>query len=517
MKHKPTEISSPPRCRALPKTGIQLFTTIVLLAACATRTETNYSLRPDYSEPSPDLGLVQSAEHRPHQNKGLHFAVAISGGGHRAANFGAGVLLALEGITSDAFEAGNALAEVDILSTVSGGGFAAGAYVSSLRDFLKSSGRSRCEYSLKRVLAGAHPEHTDPDMSRHLERGYRDDLFGAANPLRGTSWRVWFTDLDRGDLLERGIDNHLLGQAWRVNRYPGPDSSLRLRDVFVPEGALDAVAMPHWIANATAFENGAIFPFTPKHILDHKIVAYTHRAREVRFEGRVGSAPHEEFVFDIPLSLGMTASGAFPGAVAATTLESEFDPHNPYLHLIDGGVADNLGVQTALRVLDGEGFPGRKVLLVVDAFPGALGPFSKTSGSPRITKMGWDLMSIMLDTWRGRYRELTRHRCSELGVDVFFVSFEDLSGEGDVQAMLDLESIGLESLRFTRDDLGEVSKGISRLRSPAHPGSGAVRPFELLRAVGTDYNISESQQRLLIAGGRLAVHRIRASLLRVLQ
>ena len=51
------------------------------------------------------------------QDPDLAVVVAISGGGERAANFGAGVLIGLEKIISDSGGT-NALAEVDYFSTV---------------------------------------------------------------------------------------------------------------------------------------------------------------------------------------------------------------------------------------------------------------------------------------------------------------------------------------------------------------------------------------------------------------
>ena len=82
--------------------------------------------------PTVDMGYYKSVQERPGQSADLATAIAISGGGLRASNFGIGIMLGLEAIGTD--NGGNALQEVDYISTVSGGGFAGGAYISALFD-----------------------------------------------------------------------------------------------------------------------------------------------------------------------------------------------------------------------------------------------------------------------------------------------------------------------------------------------------------------------------------------------
>ena len=84
------------------------------------------------SVPEFDLGEMPSQNRRPAQDPSLALAIAISGGGHRSANFGVGVLTGLEKI--------GVLKEVDYISTVSGGGFAAAAYIDTLLDHLEKGG-----------------------------------------------------------------------------------------------------------------------------------------------------------------------------------------------------------------------------------------------------------------------------------------------------------------------------------------------------------------------------------------
>ena len=101
-------------------------------------------IKPDRSQflkdgervPTVDLSYYKSVQQRLDQDSTLAVAMAISGGGNRAANFGIGVMLGLEEILLGNGQ--NALNQVDYLSTVSGGGFAGGAYINALYTHYKN-------------------------------------------------------------------------------------------------------------------------------------------------------------------------------------------------------------------------------------------------------------------------------------------------------------------------------------------------------------------------------------------
>jgi len=153
--------------------------------SCANKSPQKY-FPTDFRLPPIDLSSYEEQKKRPHQDKNLALAVAISGGGHRAANFGVGVLMGLE-------EA-KVLHEVDYLVTVSGGGFAAAAYIETLIYHLDHGGTHH-DYSLATWME--EPEKVgiiDPDdyLKRHLERGYETSLlWGFLNP------KTWFSRIDR--------------------------------------------------------------------------------------------------------------------------------------------------------------------------------------------------------------------------------------------------------------------------------------------------------------------------------
>ena len=469
------------------------------------------------------------------QDPELAVAVAISGGGHRAGNFGIGVLLGLEELkrpakpdgasgeadgggapASKAAEANaaqdgpdggaNGLTEIDYLSTVSGGGLCAAAYVSSLFDYQLFRG-SPDGYSLARVLAGdgakapLAEQATDPALRDNLQYNYVDEIIRGALSIV-TGWRC-----HRGDFLENSFDDRILGRLWRARKLGAPrgggsvpaaaarDASLRLSDVFVPsEDANRPVRLPYWAANATTYENAAIFPFTPEHLRLYDIRGYTHRLVQVRRASDANSGAREKaFAYEAPLAVGLTASGTFPVLIPACTLQSGMDRANPYLHLVDGGLADTFGAMTAIRMLRQDKAP-RKVLIVIDAFNGPLTPFSKYDTAPAAVATAFRMATAFLDAWRARYREVISGLCSSRNpptdIRVIFLSFDDLLDCKDVKE--------LEKFGFGPDDLAALRR--QRLSSTKEQS-----PFILARDVLTWYSLSPAEQKLLFAVGRYLV------------
>jgi len=492
----------------------------ILLAAClaagCTTQNTASLVHPwrdeRFQECSIRLDAYRSVQERTGgQDPDLALAVAISGGGHRAGNFGAGVLIGLEEILRDGSPERNALREVDYLSTVSGGGLTAAAFVSSLHDYRTFRGTIE-GYSFAEALRGPTGEPppverqwTDPDLRKHLEYNYVDDI------LRGMFAVATFGYFHRGDFLERSFDDHVLGRRWRKRRLASPgqpggsrEASLKLRDVFIPrQDRRREVRLPYWAANATTYENAAIFPFTPDHLELYQVCGYRHRLREVRHDA--AAEGHEEFVAEAPLALGMTASGSFPVLIPASTLRSRMDRLNPYLHLLDGGLADMFGAVTAWRLLRQDAAARRKVLFVVDAYRGPLTPFSCCERSPAMLTTACRVATAFLDAWRARYHEVIRALCSSRDppsdAEVVFLSFDDLEPCKD---MKELEPFG-----FGRRDLDRLKReGIS-------PGI-RITPFTLARDVWTWYNLSPTEQKLLFAVGRCVVHRKRGEIRKAL-
>ncbi len=498
------------------------FTCLVFLVGCG-----DVERRSDYVYPvcegpfeecSVDVGFYKAVQGRNGPQDGnLALAVAISGGGHRAGNFGAGVLLGLEGIVVEDGRVVNVLSEIDYFSTVSGGGFAAGAYFSSLHDYLSFGGGYE-DYSFGEVLGGSgcgglevecpamkvwsDDEFTDPCIRRHLE-GFYSDIYG---DVIGDlfSW-LTFGVFNKGGHYEENIDDDVLGRNWRKLKHGSkrPEASLLLSDIFVRLEDQREVNLPYWVANSTVYENGSIFAFTPDFLELYEICGYQHRGRDVKYDE---NKSYESFIDQVPVSIGATGSASFPVATKPITLMSMMDDEDrPYVHLFDGGVADNLGVITAVRLLDKEPSEKvrRKALIVIDAYKGNYAPFSEKRNPPSIGKTALRVMNISLDSWRGRHREIIRGLCLQKGIEVVFLSFDDLAG------MVDFEE--LFGYGLCADDVEEILE--------QSEGEGTI--FELLRRIPTiDFKnkgrLGPARQNLLLAAGRHVVDQKKEAIIKAI-
>ncbi len=228
-----------------------------------------------------------------------------------------------------------------------------------------------------------------------------------------------------------------LGYRWRKAKLKSlqdpnaaRNATLTLADVFVPAGDSNRqVLLPYWFANATVYNNAVIFPFSPGNLRDYNLAGYYHRTKERKLvNSRKRQADPNDFVLRVPLSAGVTSSANFPLAMPPLRFTSKMDPNNPYFYLLDGGVADNLGVITAMRLLGdktNENTP-RKVLVVIDSYQGNLTPFEKAKDPPPESATAARLMETGLDSWRARYREITDRVCEQNNITPVYISFDDL-------------------------------------------------------------------------------------------
>jgi hypothetical protein len=433
--------------------------------------------------------------------KSVIVAAAISGGGHRAANFGVGVLMALEDV--HVYEDTNVLQEIDYFSTVSGGSFAAGSYISTLYDYLSAETENRerryesfrytdfydtasdggvwdKEEEFCRSSCGTYREFP-VCVRRNIERGYHAPLVTAL-----TSPKIWFTNFDRGDVLEQKIDRRLLASCWRES-----ETSLVLGDVFVPKDSASSPDLPYWVMNSTIYENGAIFPFTPDIAQRYEITNFNHNMVRYCVGERTPGCQAVVDYYGIPLSLGLKASATFPGAVAATTLRSNADRMNPYVHLFDGGIADNLGVLTAIDLLAKDEYAATKgetpvkVLIVIDAYKDDPEPFSSRRGSPTVVfHVSSKLRSITLDSWHGRHRAVIEKMAMAEGIRIVYLGFDTIANSE-------------RNLKAARKECESKEKD---------------EVLEIARNVATAFNVDHTQQNALVCAGYMAVQEERENI-----
>jgi len=403
--------------------------------------------------PIPCLGAYRSVQQRSGQNRDVAVAIAISGGGHRAANFAMGVLLGLEEIQTET-EGNNILAEADYFSTVSGGGLAAGTFISTLYDHQQNTSAGPSTYSLRVAMEDGRDNGPAHDLRTNLQRF----LWLAA----------WRPGLGRNQVMQDRLDRIVLDSDQRKS-VGGKRRSLTLGDVFIPSSSVNVPPLPYWFINATIVANGAIFPFTPD-ILDlYRVTGYRH-------------TEDEEFKpYEMPIAAGMAASASFPGAIPPLTLcvggkcgrkRIPDTPGRYELQLLDGGVSDNLGVFTALAVLKQDEAKD-KILLVVDAYVGKEGPWQSAGDRLSTLNVLRRTSFVALDSWRGRYKHVVAAIANGLTEknehwSVIYLSFDDLK-ENDLSLHDKVHDVKT-NLNISEDqqaDLLKAGRAVVRAKSVA--------------------------------------------------
>lgn len=372
------------------RAGVALSMLICVLAACSKMNA--YSNKP-LPKNGPEAGPIAPSDGRLQpiwkNNPGCFqrapgwednvLALTLSGGGSRAAVFGAAVMFELQDI--------GALDAVDFVSSVSGGSLAAALY------------------ALSRDAEGVEVK-ADPG-ERGLIIWDRDEVLELASRDLLRSWifrwirpdsivKYWFTAYDRTDLFADTLDAQMFNGLGR------DDGSPTFADLNPQRAIL--------ILNATNFTEGRptdVFTFTPgdfKKVLSSDICTYN-----------IGAA--------------VAASAAFPGVfhyatVGNFTQEDRGDPMAPtsYVHLMDGGATDNLGLKGLDRAMEqlnlcGEGTGGRpdpcrkRLVLVADAQNGFEGRERSTPDPRRLVDriVDTNFLDAYSTLMQGGYGQLLRN------------------------------------------------------------------------------------------------------------
>lgn len=312
------------------------------------------------------MSIDLSIRMRPTSRAELEMGLALSGGGMRAAVFHLGVLgrLASEGL----------LENVVFVSTVSGGSLGTGLVYSLAGNRWPTS-----EEYLTDVKVRAKRLITTVDIQRAA--------------LTRLFWKPW-------RLITPGrwanILSEVLGQRWNMR---GTISDL-------PE-------KPRWIVNATSYETGKNWRFTP------------HRMGDYEF-GYVSNPP-------VSIADAVAASAGYPLLIGFLSLDtadynwwrfedgstSVTQPHKPEhqrVHLWDGGVYDNLGVEALFKI--GRGLrPGYNFLVVSDASTAL-----DTGKRYLIVQQARRLLAIAMDQIRSlRTRTIFHHFARDPGSGVYLL------------------------------------------------------------------------------------------------
>lgn len=260
------------------------------------------------------------------------FFLTISGGGSRAAVLGARVLSELKHFDGD-----DLTARIDAISSVSGGSIAAALYGVS-----KDAGPGD----------GWRPEWGDDLIRKRLAANMKMGMAGQLlNPVFLAGYALG--GKNRTDALFQTVDDSVLGQSSDGHALTLADLNRHRPQIIINS----AVATKD---DSEAFRPrpfGSLFTFTPADLASIG-VDYS----------------------SMPLSRAVAASAAFPGLLSPVVLNrfelgsTEQERGDPkYIHLMDGGNVDNLGLLAVKRALVEDEHRllvecDQVVVLTVDAF-----------------------------------------------------------------------------------------------------------------------------------------------------
>lgn len=358
-----------------------VIASIIAIAGCSSFA---YYNNRDAGQPSPPESRATFNIRDDRGEKEVLVLLALSGGGSRAAYFSGAVMLRLQQVFPDL----DLLQEVDVISAVSGGSLPAAYYAisrdravrlrkeppSSLREHPKLRfNQATRELALADILTDAEESaagaaFTDPYDRRQFERLVAQQAVISSrvwdaptvNDLMGRNYigrwvgnwfwpdnilLYWFTAYDRSDIMAQTFADNLYDVP-----YTGRD--LTFRDIN-PE-------RPYLILNATNATKKVVSA-DPKF---GSVFTFTHEDFRQRANSDIGS---------YSIARGVTASSSFPVVLNHMTLRNYGDDRKRYLHLFDGGNADNLGLTSLKRILLDEHLnpPQRYrkiVVILVDSF-----------------------------------------------------------------------------------------------------------------------------------------------------
>ncbi|HEY7363120.1 MAG TPA: patatin-like phospholipase family protein [Methylomirabilota bacterium] len=320
----------------------------VLAQGCAVTTHFAYGNHP---LETPERRVPQASfeiQRRPTKQQGdVLVLLALSGGGSRAAYFAARTMLALEQVPGPQDTPRNVLKEVDLISSVSGGSLTAAYYASTFDPGHPPPPKGRRIWD-ERTLRDL--------MSHNYIRRWVGNWFWPLNVLK-----FWFTAFDRTDIMAQTFADNLFD-----NTRNGTD--LRFRDL--------NPARPNLILNATIGSRSYAEDDASRAKVFGTVFTFTQEDFATKLNSEIGR---------YELANGVMASATFPAVFNFMTLR---DFHNParcpdgldqcYIHVFDGGNADNLGLLSIKRALLSNHAAlvrerTRIVVIFVDAFRRSLG------------------------------------------------------------------------------------------------------------------------------------------------
>jgi NTE family protein len=462
-----------------PISTVLLFSMALLLGGCATR-----PVNPAITQADANAGYRFEVRQAKVKNKDNLVILAFSGGGTRAAAFSYGVLefLRRTEIMGPMGNKGRLLDEVDVITGVSGGSFTALAY-------------------------GLYGEKLLDDYEqRFLKRNVQGEIIARAlNPLY---WpKLGSTGWGRSELAAQLYDEILFNGA--------------------TFGDLDRGTGPIILASATDISSGARFVFNQRTF--DAICSDLNAMRLSRAAAASSAVP--VVLSSITLKNYGGTCNAVPAAWAKLFLDSSNPPRpaaralrslkaeqafadgksRPYLHLVDGGVSDNVamrGVLDSLQILEtlhdaGQPTPldtaRRIIIFVVNSLsspptnwdqsedpPGMVDIMLKAAGTP-IDAYSYETIELLKDT-AARWQAMRRMRDSPA-----FAADKDPSAA----ALLRVPDAALYAIDVSFPELKDKAELEYLNRQPTSFALPAEAVDRLRAAAGTIIMDSPEFQRLL--------------------
>jgi NTE family protein len=366
-----------------------LLVVALMLGGCSS---THYTINDRAETLRPDSGYRMQRVFAQDAGDRMYMQVSVSGGGARAAALGFGVLEALRD-TPIVFEGKpqRLIDQMDLVMGVSGGSLIAAYY----------------------TLKG--PDGFADFESKFLNARLQSDLLWRLGSPRSL-WRLGSSRFGRSDLLQEVLDERLFkgatfGTLAQAARKPfmilyATDMVSGTRFEFIQEQfdylCSDLASLP--IARAVAASSAAPLVLSPVALWNYAPAGGTAGCGEPSLRALVGALP-----------------GALPGAQEAGRTSrrmAELDalrnanaqgPQRPYIHLVDGGLSDNVSARGPLDFFDqfgsviagarSAGYRGVKhtVFIFVNAETSARSPEDRSANVPGTLRAALALADIPIN------------------------------------------------------------------------------------------------------------------------
>jgi len=362
----------------------------------------------EYSLSAPKVSLSSLENQKNRKNQKLtdkDILVSVSGGGARATAFSLGVLAELEalGEWTSKDETINALEEIDYFSTVSGGGWGVSSYLAD------KVAKGNVEYSLNNNLMG-------------IKEGFKK--FSSENI----------------DCLPSQIEKHIT-------------KGLKMGDLFDQDKG--NMKHPYLFVNGTIYSNQSPFVFTQETSDYYQVDEFQACEREVSYKAGA------EFN-NLPVSYAVSTSGSVPGFYHNYASTNICTPGNDLydsffcakgksridkLTLVDGGIYDNYGYQTALEIISQA--DNSRLIIVIDSNADTEIPFERDLELSK-KKVGFGaLMKAGFPARTSTYNRMFNQHAENLKAKVITLNFFSVADIVNKTNGRDLEKLlsGLETLK----------------------------------------------------------------------